>query len=599
MEQQLLGHFSLDGSPLPNRLCRPTQIGSALRLDAAIVHEQGSLTVAISGRPRLGDEPFDAATIGSRFLAAFRARGRQCVEQLRGSFALAVIDRETREALLAIDRIGIETLSWTLDGATLSFGTSANAVARARSRGVELNSQALFDFMLGHMIAAPDTVYTGVAKLLAGHVLVARRGQASSERYWNPPFEHAPPAQVGELRAQVLPTIGRAIERCEPDERTGTFLSGGLDSSTVTGLFARSRNGATNAFSVAFGVDEYNELSYAKAAVREFGCTHHVYEVVPEDVVESIPRVAAAYDEPFGNSSAVPTFCCARLAQQRGMTHLLAGDGGDEIFGGNSRYVRHKVFELYGKAPRWLRSWIAEPLAARLNPETAPLPLRKLSSYVRQARVPLPERFESWNLIYREGATAVFDAGFLAAVDPAYPLRTMRELWESCPSKDLLDRMLWYDWKLTLADNDLRKVSRMCELAGIRVSYPMLDEEVVGLSIRVPSAAKIAGAELRTFFKSAVRGFLPEEIIRKEKHGFGLPFGLWLKTHRPLQELVYGSLESLRARRVINSVFIDRVIDEHRSGHASYYGYAIWDMVMIEQWWRHANAPPVALGRAK
>jgi asparagine synthase (glutamine-hydrolysing) len=266
------------------------------------------------------------------------------------------------------------------------------------------------------------------------------------------------------------------------------------------------------------------------------------------------------------------------------MDHLLAGDGGDEIFGGNSRYVRQQVFEVYRRIPGVVRSALLEPLAAALDPEKALWPLRKMSSYVRQARVPLPERFESWNLIYREGPGNVFDPRFLESVDVTHPLRRMREFWEECPSHDLLDRMLWYDWKLTLADNDLRKVSRMCELAGVRVSYPMLDEEVVDLSIRVPSNAKIVGNELRTFFKNAARGLLPEEIIQKQKHGFGLPFGVWLKTHEPLQKLVYNALESLRARDIVNRGFIDRLVTEHRSGHAGYYGYAIWDFVMLERW---------------
>ena len=309
-----------------------------------------------------------------------------------------------------------------------------------------------------------------------------------------------------------------------------------------------------------------------------------MYEVVPEDVVEAIPKIAAAYDEPFGNSSAVPTLLCARLARRHGVDHLLAGDGGDELFGGNSRYVRHKIFEAYGHAPQWLRRSILEPLAAKLDPESAVLPLRKFSSYVRQAAVPLPERFESWNLVYREGAAEVFAPEFLRSIDVHRPLRVMREVWEACTSDELLDRMLWYDWKFTLADNDIRKVSRMCELAGLHVSYPLLDEEVVDLSIRVPSSAKIAGAQLRTFFKDAARGFLPDETIAKTKHGFGLPFGVWLKTHGPLQELVYANLASLRERGILKPDFVDRVTEEHRSGHASYYGYAIWDMVMLEQW---------------
>src|SRR5690606_19407816 len=145
----------------------------------------------------------------------------------------------------------------------------------------------------------------------------------------------------------------------------------------------------------------------------------------PDDVVDLIPQIAAAYDEPFGNSSAVPAFCCARMAKNNGIDHLLAGDGGDELFGGNSRYLKDKVFEIYGRLPRPIRVAILDPLAAALDPESGPLPLRKFSSYVRQAQIPLPERFESWNLIYREHAGAIFDPDFLSLVDVGYPLRMM------------------------------------------------------------------------------------------------------------------------------------------------------------------------------
>jgi asparagine synthase (glutamine-hydrolysing) len=154
--------------------------------------------------------------------------------------------------------------------------------------------------------------------------------------------------------------------------------------------------------------------------------------------------------------------------------------------------------------------------------------------------------------------------------------------------------MLWYDWKMTLSDNDLRKVSRMCEIAGVRVAYPMLDEDVIDLSIEVPSSAKISGTRLRAFFKDSVKDFLPEQIINKEKHGFGLPFGLWLKTHKPLQDLVYSTLASLRRRNILSQSFVDRVEREHRNGHASYYGYAIWDMVMLEHWLQRQPGTTIA-----
>jgi asparagine synthase (glutamine-hydrolysing) len=482
--------------------------------------------------------------------------------------------------------MGIESMAWGNNGHALAFGTAASEVARALFATPDLNRQALFNFMLSHVVASPDTAYAQVQKLPPATYLLSDRGRIGLHRYWQPDFQSAPAADGEALRAAVLSTLAHGVAAAEPEpfEHTGSFLSGGLDSSTVTGLLAQHTQRRASAFSVGFGVEKFNELAYARMASERFQCPHYEYEVTADDIVAVVPRIAAAYDEPFGNSSAVPTFYCANFAKSHGIDHLLAGDGGDELFGGNERYVRQKVFEHYQHLPRWLRASVAEPLAARLNPESSPFPLRKFASYVTQARVRLPERYESWNMIYREGATQVFDAEFLASVDTGYPLRKMRETWEECPSKDLLDRMHWYDWKYTLADNDLRKVTRMCELAGVRVSFPMIDEEVVDLSLKVPSRSKIRGRELRSFFKSAVKDFLPAGIISKKKHGFGLPFGVWLKTHRPLQELVYDSLNTLKNRHYVSRHFIERAIGEQEAGEADYYGSAIWDMLMLEQW---------------
>ena len=445
--------------------------------------------------------------------------------------------------------------------------------------------------MLSHVIPAPNTIFRNVSKLEPATAIEFSDSKATRIRYWQPVFERPTDTDINDLQGRVLSTLKKAIQLSRPDEHSGSFLSGGLDSSTVTGLLTEANSRSANAFSVGFGVAEFDEMEFADAASKHFDCRHYKYEVTADDIVTAIPLIASTYDEPFGNSSAVPTYFCARLARENGVTQLFAGDGGDEIFGGNERYVRHGIFEMYAKIPDVVQKTLLEPLAERLDPENSLLPLRKFSSYVRQARIPLPERFESWNLIYREGPDRIFSESFLADVDPLAPLALMTSVWNSSPSDELLDRMLWYDWKFTLADNDLRKVSTMSELAGVRVAYPMLEEEFVDLSIQVPSRHKIKGHHLRTFFKNSVRDFLPQKVIEKEKHGFGLPFGQWLKSHKPLQDLVYGSLEDLAARGIFNSQFLERVVEEHRSGHASYYGYAIWDLVTLEQWFQHHTAP--------
>jgi asparagine synthase (glutamine-hydrolysing) len=585
----IVGQIAFDGDSIPEHIARQAGIERALPHETLLgptTYSNESGAIAIKGYPRLGSES-DTKTVARRVLEAYLSGGSAILEKLRGPFAVVIFHPELRKCLIAIDRMGIERLAWSRAKGWISVGSSAADVAHSQHKNPSLNQQALFSFMYSHMVPAPDTVFENVAKLMPGNAIEFSADGQREYAFWQPNFERDDKVDIAQLSEQTRPILRAAIERTGPDRLSGTFLSGGLDSSTVTGLLSEVQSEQTRVFSVGFGVEEYDEMEFARAAASHFDCQHNVYEVTPGDVVDMIPKIAAAYDEPFGNSSAVPTYCCARLAREHGVTHLLGGDGGDELFGGNERYIRHRVFEMYQHVPGWLRAAVFRPIARKIDPESGLFPLRKISSYVQQARIQLPERFESWNLIYREGADRIFSGQFLESVNPAALFERMNDVWQSCPSDDLLDKMLWYDWKFTLADNDVRKVSRMCELAGVRVSYPMLDEDFVEHSMKVPSSAKIRRYELRTFFKNAVRGYVPDMIINKEKHGFGLPFGIWLKADKPLQDLVYGSIESLRQRTIFDPAFLDRVMSEHKDGHASYYGYAIWDLVMLEQWLLH------------
>lgn len=560
--------------------------GRLLDNRAPVLEEFSDGAVAVSGQPIAAWERKSGDSLCRSLLARYRERGAEFLRDLTGEFALVIRLEDQDRTLIAIDRMGISRLAWSLNDSVLTAGTSASEVAThaGSDGGPTIDPQAMFNFMLCHMIPAPDTIFENVSKLLPATALEFEGPRSREIRYWQPTFERPGSFDAPAAREQTLRTLQTAIEQTEPDAETGTFLSGGLDSSTITGLYQRVNDKPVDAFSIGFGIDAFNEMSFARAASNHFGCTHHTYEVTADDIVEVIPKIASTFDEPFGNSSAVPTFACARLAMSKGITHLLAGDGGDELFGGNERYVRQTVFEKYQLLPKAVRSQLLSPAAAWLDPETSLFPLRKFSSYVRQAEIPLPDRFESWNLIFREGPGNVFSPDFLANVEPEQPLELMRTVWASCPGEDLLDRMLWYDWKFTLADNDIRKVRTMCDLAGVRVSFPMLDEEFVDLSISVPSDHKIRNGELRSFFKESVRNYLPNEVITKTKHGFGLPFGDWLKSHGELRDLVYDSITRLRTRGIVREDFLDRVLEEHKTGHSGYYGYAIWDLVMLEQW---------------
>ena len=303
-----------------------------------------------------------------------------------------------------------------------------------------------------------------------------------------------------------------------------------------------------------------------------------------------MPQVAASYDQPFGNSSAVPAYYCARMARQDGIVRLLAGDGGDELFGGNTRYSKQQVFGAYEALPGALRRYVAEPLVDSELFDRMPL-VKKGASYVRQARVPMPDRMQTYNLLMRVGLDQIFTPDFLDTIDADEPRRHQRQVYSTCPpSASLVNKMLAYDWRYTLAENDLPKVIGSARLAHVDVGFPFLDDRLLDFSVNLPTNYKIRRLKLRWFFKEALKGFLPDEIIAKKKHGFGLPFGTWAVNHPPLNKLARDSLHDLAGRGLVRPEFIDTLIDEYLPAYPSFYGELVWIMTMLEQWLR-VHAP--------
>jgi len=242
------------------------------------------------------------------------------------------------------------------------------------------------------------------------------------------------------------------------------------------------------------------------------------------------------------------------------------------------------LFEIYGRLPAVFRNRLLEPaLLGRASFEGVPL-LGKAQSYVEQARIDMPDRLHAYNLLLHLGVGNVLTEEFLSAVDQEEPLRAQRATYEASTAKTLVNRMLAYDWKYTLADNDLPKVVGSAKLAGMEVAFPLLDERVVEFSLALAPRLKLKGFELRWFFKHALRDFLPKEILVKKKHGFGMPFGNWAIRDERLRELVFDSLGALKSRHVVRAEFIDDVVERRLAEHPGYYGELVWILVMLELW---------------
>ncbi|HET7061808.1 MAG TPA: asparagine synthase-related protein [Nitrosospira sp.] len=556
----------------------------------AHLYQKEGLTVAIRGRPRFMDERQDPVEtcegIAKSVAEQWRNRRAEVFTGLSGAFSLCILDEDSTEAVLATDRMGTYPVSFQLSGQALVFGSTADSVIRHPSIKPEIAPQSLYNYVYFHMIPGPDTIYQGQNRLLPGEYLVYRKGRIETRKYWEMQFVESETRPFQELRENFLGVLRSSVRTAVDGEEVGAFLSGGTDSSTIAGILGEVTGQPARTYSIGFDASGYDEMSYARIAARHFGTRHQEYYVTPDDIVTAIPQVAGIFDQPFGNSSAIPSFYCARMAKADGLARMLGGDGGDELFGGNSRYAKQHLFSLYERIPALLRKALIEPMVFGIPQRVAPPMLRKARSYVEQASIGMPARTETYNLLEHYGAVEVFSREFLETVDPAYPGILLSEIYHQNPAESLINRMLAFDRKFTLADNDLPKVSKACELAGMDIAYPLISDEIVDFSLRLEPQLKLKGTKLRYFFKEALRGFLPDEIITKQKHGFGLPFGVWLQDHKPLQTLASDSLSDLKTRNIINREFINKLLGQHLGEHAGYHGTMVWVLMMLEQWYR-------------
>jgi asparagine synthase (glutamine-hydrolysing) len=562
------------------------------------LYQKEGLTVAIWGSPVFREKHYNqlalSGGIAKTLADQWRNRRTDIFSGLEGAFSICILDEDAAEAVLATDRMGIYPVSFQLSGQALVFGSTADSIIIHPLIKPEIAPQSLYTYVYFHMIPGPDTIYQGQNRLLPGEYLVYRNGKTETQKYWDMQFHESEKRPFQELQENFLGVLRSSVRAAAGGEEVGAFLSGGTDSSTIAGILGEVTGRPARTYSIGFDASGYDEMAYARIAAKHFGTRHQEYYVTPDDIVTAIPEVAAIFDQPFGNSSAIPSFYCARMAKADGLSRMLGGDGGDELFGGNVRYAKQHLFSLYERVPPMVRKAVIEPVIFNFPSSLAPPLIRKARSYVEQALIGMPARTETYNLLEHYGAQEVFTREFLETVDPAYPAALLSEIYHQNTANSLINRMLAFDRKFTLADNDLPKVSKACELAGMEVAYPLISNEVVDFSLRLEPQLKLKGTKLRYFFKEALRGFLPDEIIVKQKHGFGLPFGVWLQSHKPLQALASDSLSDLKMRNIIDRAFIDRLLGQHVGEHAGYHGTMVWVLMMLEQWYRQRQVPPKA-----
>jgi asparagine synthase (glutamine-hydrolysing) len=514
--------------------------------------------------------------------------GTDFVKLLHGAFSIAIWDESKRLLLLVVDRFGFKTLYWSRNGGQLSFSSRLGALRLTGKAPAEVNPDAIMQFLLFSVVPAPLTIFKGVERLSPGHLLLFEHDEAKKKCYWDLAYQEdrtrSERCWANRLRDEMRAAVDHHLTGLLP-ESTGAYLSGGTDSSSVV-AFMSDRFEPTHTFSISFPIDGFNEIEFARTTANRFATCHHERCLQPEDALDAIPKLVRYYDEPFANSSAIASYCCALLAREHGVDMLLAGDGGDELFGGNARYVADKQFALYHSIPRWIRRYLIEPIANRLPCSSGWMTLPR--RYIRRAQIPNPRRILSYNFFLSNAIQEIFDGDFLKQSGEAVSPWIAENHFHSARASSELNRLLYMDVKLTLGDNDLRKVSGTAELAGLQVRYPLLDTHLVDFSCLIPARLKLKGMEKRYIFKQAMRGILPRKVLYKKKHGFGVPLGEWFLRDSRLKALVQDVLSDPRTqqRGYFRRGFLDHLLDLHRRGNADFYGEIVWYLMALELWHR-------------
>ena len=533
--------------------------------------------------------------VAKRLVDLYLQDGIAGLAKIRGEFALAIWDGRSQSVHVATDPFRVHPIFYYEDEEKLTFSSHIKGLLRCPGAIVRrVNPKAVIDLMAFSSVATPDTIYQDIKKLPPGHALCLKGGVCRVSSYWDLDFLHPQSCSERELVIQLKQMLSDSMRlRYEVDresEATGAFLSGGVDSSTVNGLLAGLSNRPVKSFSIGFQEQPFNEIEYARIVAKHFKLDHHEYFVTPRDVLDAIPLVVDTFDEPYANASAIPTYFCAKLARAHGVNILYAGDGGDELFAGNERYATERLFRYYSDLPLWLRSTVIEPAVFGLESFWSLNVLTMGKKYIRRASIPNPQRMTSYGIFNVLSLSDYFESDFLHALGKNYdPYTPVNEHYHRAPAKKELDRHLYIDLKMTISDNDLFKVSRMTEAAGVTARYPFLDNRLAEFAATLPGEKKMNGTELRTFFKRAYADLLPHEVIKKKKHGFGLPIAGWLKTDRHLNDMLQDLVMSPQSlqRGYFRQKAITELVDRHKTETSSFYGAILWNLMILELWHRN------------
>lgn len=515
----------------------------------------------------------------------YEERGVECVRELRGMFAFAVWDARIRTLFLARDRLGQKPLFYQLDGKAFRFASEPKAILADPDVLREPDPRAIHYYLTYQYVPSPLSAFRGVQKLPPAHYLVMTSGGTPRvERYWKLSYERKIRRSERALCEELRERLREAVRlRLVSDVPLGAFLSGGLDSSAIVALMSEVSHGRVKTFSIGFEEAGYNELPFARQVAERFGTEHHEFVVRP-NAVEILPELVWHYNEPYADSSALPTYYLSRLARRK-VTVALNGDAGDENFAGYPRHVAIQLVQWFHQLPRWIKRGTIQ--ASRLIPDRLPPQhlLQHGKRFVGRSLETTPQReYGRWISHFTDPVKAqLYTEAFRTEVDGLDSLGPLLEIFAASDAPDLIEAALDADVNLYLPDDLLVKVDIASMAHGLEARSPLLDHTLMEFVASIPRHQKVRYGIKKYLFKKAMTGLLPRQIIHREKQGFGVPIDRWFR--HELREL---AVETLLGRRAVDRGYfkpeaVRRLLDEHISGRANWHHH-LWNLLMLELW---------------
>jgi len=513
--------------------------------------------------------------------------GVDCLQHLRGMFAMAIWDETEQDLFLARDRVGKKPLLYSLQqNGDLIFGSEFNAVLQHPDISREVDNEAIDSYLSYLCVPAPMTAFKSIRKLEPGHWMKWKAGQVNMERYWLPDFSKKIKITEEEAIDETTRILRESTKlRMISEVPLGAFLSGGVDSSTVVALMAQESSGPVKTFSIGFEEQDFSELKYAKRVAEHVGAEYNEFIVRP-NALEILPTLVEHYGEPYADSSAIPTYYVAKETRKH-VTVALNGDGGDESFAGYERYAAMKAAETYRRLPGFLRrSLLEKPIEFLPTSELKRSRLRDAKRFLRAARLPTTERYFRWMSTFdRDAKHKLYTAGFSSSIRSADPFEFVNRWFARSNGSGNLDSNLLADQMTYLPNDLLVKVDIATMANSLEARSPFLDHRLIEFAASIPESLKMRRFETKSLLKKVAARLVPADVVYRRKMGFGVPVGNWFRGEmRPfVRELLLA--EKAMNRGIARPEVIRRYVDDHTDGKRD-HAFQIWTLLMLELWFQ-------------